>query len=313
MFLKYIFLLLFLFNHGFAQEELLSRTKVLMGTFITISAPEKNKDNIQKGFDILSDVEMSLSSYNKQALVYRLNDERKVHLDHYLYEALILSKKYYQDTDGYFDIAIGSITKGLYRFGEEEHLPSDQDFQNANVNFKDLSFNSQEAWLDKNITLDLGGMGKGFGVDKVADYFKSNNITKAIIAASGDIRCIGKCHMNVQNPYSDNYLASFDTVKNETGVSTSGNYNRYVESTKNNHLINPKLKKSEQNFTSITLISNLPSSDLDAFATAVSVMPKGKAYHFLNSRPIAYIILENSGKLLISKNISVFVKNLVIH
>lgn len=284
-----------------------------MGTFVSISTTKGNQQYIQKGFDIISNVEMSLSSYKEKALVYKLNHENKTYLDKYLFEALKLSKEYYQETDGYFNITIGSITKGLYRFGEDERVPNAQELTVANVNFKGLDFNKKMAFLDQNTTIDLGGMGKGFGVDKVIKYFKSKNITQAIIAASGDIRCLGECHMNIQNPYADNYLASFDTLGNETGVSTSGNYNRYVKSVKNNHLINPKSKKSEQNFSSITLISQISSSDLDAYATAISVMPKEKAYSFLASKSIAYIILQSDSRLIVSQNINEFVKELKIY
>jgi len=153
-------------------------------------------------------------------------------------------------------------------------------------------------------------MGKGFAVDKVAEYFKSKGITKAVIAASGDIRCIGSCQIKIQNPHAETFLIDFETLKNDTGVSTSGNYNRYVGTTKHNHLIDPKLKKSAQNFISVTLVSQMPSSDLDAYATAVSVMPKEKAYSFLERLPVAYILLETEGKLQVSENLNRFVKNI---
>ena len=300
------FLLLF---SPFLDAQMLTRTKVGMGTFISISLDENYSNLTEDGFNIIKDVELSLSSYDSNAQIFKLNKNKKISIDNYTYEALELSKKYYEQTDGYFDITIGSITKDLYKFGEDERLPTEQNLQDAAVNFKGLSFNTKEALIDKDMKLDLGGMGKGFGVDKVTDYFKSKQIPKAIISASGDIRCLDTCHIEIQNPYSESFLASFDTSKNETGVSTSGNYNRYVKSTKNNHLINPKLKKSAQNFISITLISNMPSSDLDAYATALSVMPKEKAYSFLDSKPIAYVILQADKKLVISKNISEFVKN----
>lgn len=306
-------MLLLFVNLVLAEDELLNRTEILMGTFITISTQKEHEQQLQNAFTIISDVETSLSSYSTSALVYRLNHEKKVHLDANLYEALQLSKKYYQKTSGYFDITIGSITKQLYKFGEEEQLPNKQDLQNANVNFKGLSFDTQEAYLDENITLDLGGMGKGFGVDKVADYFRNNLIQKAIISISGDIRCIGRCQMNIQNPYSDTYLASFETLKDDTAISTSGNYRRYVQSKKNNHLINPKLKRPAQNFISVTLISSMKSSDIDAYATAVSVMPKNRAYAFLDSMPIAYIILQSDQKLVVSKNINSFITNLFFY
>ncbi len=293
------------------EAQMLSRTQIIMGTYITISLENKEKQSIEEAFKIFKEVDESISSYNEKSDIYELNKYKHACINTITYEALILSKKYYDLSDSYFDITIGSITKDLYNFGEKERLPSARELKNASIDFDGLVFNKASASIQKDIKLDLGGMGKGFAVDKVSTFFKENNITKARIAASGDIRCLGICKIEVQDPFSDGILASFRTLKSETGISTSGNYNRYVNSVRNNHLINPKLKSSQDKFVSITLISEIPSSDLDAYATASSVMPTSKAFDFLESFDLAYIVLKSDGELRVSKNISEFTKNLV--
>ncbi len=292
---------------------MVSRTQVIMSTFVTISTDEKDSNLITNGFDIMKDVEMSLSSYDSKATIYLLNKNLHVELDDYAYEALSLSKKYYKNTDGYFDITVGFITKELYRFGLEERVATPLELQDAKVDINGLRFNEKEAFVDKGIKIDLGGMGKGFGVDKVAAYFRSKGVNSAVISASGDIRCLSICKIDVQNPFlEDEQMLSFETTRDDLGITTSGNYNRYVESTKNNHLIDPKTKKPQTSFISITLIGELSSSDLDAYATAMSVMPVKKAYEFLDSLGVGYIILESDEKLIISKNITKYTKNLIV-
>ena len=295
------------------HASMVSRTKVGMGTFITISVGEEYKNHLENSFKIMSDVEASLSSYNPSSKIYQLNKNKEIELDLFTYEALKLSTKYYRQTDKYFDITVGSITKDLYHFGEEERVPKESELQKAKVSFKDLYISKTKAFINEGVKVDLGGMGKGYGVDKVIEYLKSQGIDKAIVSASGDIRCLGECAIHVQNPFGQRYLASFETIGDEAGVSTSGNYNRYVKTKENNHLINPKVKKPQQNFISITLISKLPSADLDAYATAVSVMPVKLAYSFLAKQELAYIIMQNDGELRVSENISEFVKNLVFY
>jgi FAD:protein FMN transferase len=283
-----------------------------MSTFITISVEEKDKHLVEHGFKIMKNIDASLSSYKKSAVIYRLNQDKKVELESYSYQALKQSKELYKNSDGYFDITIGSITKDLYRFGEQERVPSRQELSDAKVNFRGVYFNKNEASLAKGIKVDLGGMGKGFGVDKVAAYFRANSV-EARISASGDIRCLDICSIDVQNPFSDDKLLSFKTSKKDLGITTSGNYNRYVKSTKNNHLINPKLKKSQTKFVSITLIGSMSSSFLDAYATASSVMPLKKAYEFLDSLELAYIVLQSDSKMKISSNIHEYTNSLVIN
>ncbi|MBC8236857.1 MAG: FAD:protein FMN transferase [Helicobacteraceae bacterium] len=284
-----------------------------MGTFITISVGEDDKNHLENSFKIMSDVEASLSSYNPSSKIYQLNKNKEIELDFFTYEALKLSTKYYRQTDKHFDITVGSITKDLFHFGEEERVPEESELQKAKVSFAGLYISKTKAFIDEGVKVDLGGMGKGYGVDKVVEYLKSQGIDKAIVSASGDIRCLGECVIKVQNPFGDGYLARFEMDSGEVGVSTSGNYNRYVKTKENNHLINPKVKKPQQNFISITLISKLPSADLDAYATAVSVMPVKSAYEFLNTHALAYIIIQSDGELRVSENISEFVKNLVFY
>jgi FAD:protein FMN transferase len=287
------FILLFaLLLSAYAQE--VTRTKVMMGTFVTLSLPSQNKQHIKPLFEIIKAVDNSLSSFKTNSPIYKLNQNKYAKLDTYSYEALRLSALYYKKTGGYFNVAIGSITKGLY-------------------DFNSLQFDAKKAEISDNIKIDLGGMGKGFAVDKTVKYLVKHNIKKAKVAASGDIRCIGTCKIEVKNPFAKEALVTFRTKQASLGVSTSGNYEHFVKNKNNNHLINPKTKHPQHNFTSITLISVLPSSDLDAYTTAVSVMPKEKAFGFLKSLDVAFVILDSEKKLYVSENINKFVTDLIIN
>lgn len=275
---------------------------------MSISADEKYAKEMDAAFSLIDEVEASLSSYAKNSPIYKLNTDKQTLLHPFTYEALLLSKKYYAQTQGYFDITVGSITKDLYRFGEEERLPNAAQLQNAVVNFQSLRFNEHKASLLGETKIDLGGMGKGFAVDKAVAFLRKNSVTNAVVSASGDIRCMQICKIEIQHPLAEAPLASFETLAPDTAISTSGNYNRYVKSTQNNHLINPKTKVSQDKFISITLISHLPNSDIDAYATAASVMSSEKAYAFLDALPLAYIILQADKKLIVSQNIDKYVK-----
>jgi thiamine biosynthesis lipoprotein len=283
-----------------------------VSTFATISVDKKNINLISEGFDIMKDIEISISSYNPKARVYLLNKNLHVENDGYLFEALSLCKNYYEITDGYFDITVGSITKDLYRFGESERVPTQRELKDAKVGFGDLRFTEKEVFIDNGVKVDFGGMGKGFAVDKVAEYFRSKGVAEAVISLSGDIRCLSTCKIDIQNPFvEDERMVSFESAKSDLGITTSGNYNRYVESTQNNHLIDPKAKKPQTLFISITLIGELSSSDLDAYATAASVMPTKKAYEFLDSLGVGYIVMQSDEEIVISKNIAKYAKNLL--
>jgi len=301
--MKYFFILCLLSTLSCSQ----TRTKILMGTYANITLKDKLLF-IDSGFNIIKNVENSLSTYKKESIVSRLNRYKYARLDNYTYEALALAKKYYKQSDGYFNIAIGNITKNLYRFGQKfEFIPHPRLLKNSNSKFKSIVFNIFEARLNENIKLDFGGMGKGFAVDKVKEYYLRKGVDEAIVSLSGDIVCIGYCKVKVQNPFlQDSYIFSIDTKKNITSITTSGSYNRYIDTQKNNHLIDPKSKKAQDIFRSITLISLLSNADIDAYATAASVMPKHQAVKFLNSLNVGYILITHKKEIIVSANIDDF-------
>lgn len=284
-----------------------------MGTFVTLSLDKSETQHFEQAFSLLEDVDNSLSSFKPDAVISRLNQNKTVHLDNYSYEALKLSKKYYAQSEGYFDISIGTLTKDIYRFGTQERLVSSELIAATKLGFDTLVFNKDEAQIPKDIKVDLGGMGKGFGVDVVASYLKAYKVKSGIIALSGDIRCLDVCQLEVQSPWREGSLFSLHTKNKDTSISTSGSYNRYIQSQAHNHLINPKTKSSQKNFLSLTLLSSLSNSDLDAYATTASVMPIKKAYTFLKSLELAYIAVEADGSIHISPRIFEFSTYLLMH
>ncbi|MBN2816563.1 MAG: FAD:protein FMN transferase [Campylobacterales bacterium] len=296
-----------------ADAQMLTRTKVLMGTFATISLEPVNKSYFAPAFSKLQEVEDALSTYKNTTPIYKLNENKNTTLTPLAYEALLLSKKYYEESEGYFNIAIGSVTKDLYKFGSDERVPSKEELLSSSTQFEKIIITPEKAIIPNNIKVDLGGMGKGFGVDKAISFLKSKGVHRAQLGLSGDIRCLGICTIEIQDPFGSGVFAEFQTQKEEMGISTSGNYNRYVQNKSNNHLINPKTKASQGNFASITLVSQLSNSDLDAYATAASVMPKEKAYAFLNALELAYIVVETDGKIVQSQNVEFYIRLHFLH
>lgn len=281
-------------------DALISRTQMHMGTMVTISLPKAAYEKSQSGFELIHDIEMVLSSYKRNAEVYRLNHGETLRASAWLQEALMFCRRYYVESDGYFDITVGSITKEAFRFGEAEKIPTDSELDQSRLNINGIVHKGHIIHLLPGITLDLGGMGKGYAVDKVAELYREENLSEGIIKASGDIRCLGQCSVEIQHPFKEGSFGSFTTRYNDMGITTSGNYRRYVSDKGNNHLIDPKQKRSQQRFASITLVGRLPSSDLDAYATAASVMPYEKAVAFLKARQVGYILITTDKEVIVS-------------
>jgi len=292
-------LALFLLPLLLFSEEMMTRTQSLMGTFVHLSLPSRYNAQISESFRYIKNIENALSSYDQDALVYRLNKDHTVPYNPYLAQALKDSQQYYTDTEGYFDITIGSISKKLYHFGEDNStIPSKQDLQDAKMNIHAIIINDKTITTEPDITIDLGGMGKGYAVDKVVSSLQEQNITQGTIALSGDIRCMDICHFELQSPYSEQTFASLTSQIPQLSISTSGTYRRYVQTQEHHHLINPKTSSQGREFVSVSLFTHAKNTKIDAYATALSVMPKEKAYAFLKTHEeLGFVLLESNGQI----------------
>jgi FAD:protein FMN transferase len=289
-------------------------TRLHMGTYITISLPTAHLNQLNQSFAIFKEEDERFSTYKASSEISKLNMLGYQTLSEHSLDLLKRALQISIETDGYFDITIGRLTNSTYKFNREDATlptPAKLALEKRAVGFHNIELNDHYAKLDKRAQVDFGGIAKGYTVDLVASYLDKQNITKGVIAASGDIRCIDSCLIAIAHPfYKGKNLASFHTRKPHTAITTSGNYERYIKDTKTNHLLNPKSGRSEQNFASVTLISHNNNTDLDAYATAVSVMPKERAYSFLAKKSeIAYLITESSGETRVSDNLLQFVRD----
>jgi thiamine biosynthesis lipoprotein len=282
----------------FINAEEIQRQQLIMGTFATIKLDENHKKEIQKGFNLLKKIEKSLSSYDNSALLYRLNQKKNIIADPFLLKAIKKSKLFYQYTNGYFDISIGSVTKQLYHFGENEQIPNQQALQSATTNIDGIHIEKNLITLNENITLDLGGIGKGFAVDRLANYYREKNITYGVIALSGDNQALHTTALYINSPFEKKTFAKLTTLYPNISISTSGTYRRYIKNKKHHHLINPKNKKQGKAFVSITLITDKNNTLIDAMATAIGVMPYDEAMKFLSKHSnIGYLLVTPNRKI----------------
>lgn len=279
---------------------LAERTQVHMATFVKVALPQSQQIFFNDAFKTVKDMDFTFSTYKPEAMAYKLNATKYLNdvSDDFL-ELLSWSQKIYKITEGYFSIAIGSITKKMFKFGERDaKIPSPVELKTAQSDLLGFTVEGRNVTLKPEVTLDFGGIAKGFTVDKVKQLLQRKKLKEFRIGLSGDIYCQGSCVVAVQSPFEPNAMVTLLHLK-DSAISTSGNYERYIKSKKYNHLINPKSKKSQQKIASMTLYSSLHSNTLlDALATALAVMPMKVRLHVLSKYPeINYIFITNNKEL----------------
>ncbi len=255
-----------------------------MATPISIFLPKGESAHFEPVFGIFHEVDRELSSYKEDSPISQLNQRKSLDASPFVLEILKRSIEIARISNGAFDPTIGAITLQTYRFGYSPGKPpTPNDIQRAKnaVDYRKIKISGKRVAIGPQTWLDLGGIGKGFAVDKASDYLVQKNITSAVIAASGDIRCLGSCSSAIQDPFNENQnLVAFRT-KGPIALSTSGSYIK-KRSQKVHHLIKPDTGKSAQTFVSVTLYALGDNTTLDALTTAAFVTPMTEVLSLLN-------------------------------
>jgi len=271
-----------------------------MGTLIHVNVADQNLSDAL--FGEFAFLDKTLSTYKSDSQISQLNRDFEINATKVTRDILERSLEMYHLTNGAFDVTIGSLTHKGYRFGyEDEHIPSLKEVERLGkmVTSRRIHIEGTKIHIDPQTIIDLGGIAKGYAVDRCIELLVKNEVDKAVIAASGDIGCLGECNISIQDPFHpDGVIAIVSSTLKRFAVSTSGNYERFIKTKINNHLINPKTHKPQQKYASVTLMDRGDNTRLDALSTAVSVMEEDEALALLNQLSISYVLIRNDGTIL---------------
>lgn len=247
--------------------------------------------------------------------IYKINSnagKEKVELLSETTAVLTESLKYYEMSNGYFDITIGPLID-LWKIGTEEAaLPSDEAIKSALelIDITKFDYCCNTALLvDPLMTIDTGGIAKGYIADRIAEVLKNDGCSGALINLGGNVLTVGekpngsKWRIGIQDPFKStgNYLEIVNV--NEMSVVTSGPYERnFVENgVRYHHILDPFTGYPVvNNIAGVTIISE-KSIDGDGLSTSVFAMgiEDGIALIEKTDNTECYIILDD-GTILMS-------------
>ena len=210
-----LMLFLFLSLFAFSQERVFH----LMGTYAIIDLPS---EKAYQTYKFMKGLEEKLSDYIEDSEVSKINRKAGVEPVEVSADTLEVIKKSLwlsKLTQGAFDITAGAITIRARRLREI----SKDEARNL-VNYKKVRMEGSSVFLEeKGMAIDLGGIGKGFAIQKAYEFIKTD---EGFIAIAGDLRVWGhKRLLAVYNPTNGKILAQ-GYNKRDLCLSTSGNYRR---------------------------------------------------------------------------------------
>jgi thiamine biosynthesis lipoprotein len=257
-----------------------------------------------------------MSDYKNDSEISRVNSqayEKAVKLSESTYEVLQRSIEFSKMTDGAFDVTIGPLVSLFRKAKESKVAPTEQQIAQAKskVGFEKLKLDNENRTVrfsEKGMLLDLGGIAKGYAIDKAIEAARRCGAIGAMIDIGGDVRCFGlppkgRDHwlIGLQDPNSaiegmeGGGLRLVLKATNEA-IATSGDYQQFViiEGKRYSHIMDRRTGKSAESLSSVTIITD-DATDADALATSVSVMGGEKGLALIEKLPNTEAILISPG------------------
>lgn len=279
----------------------LSRTEFLLGTVATISLYDhQSEETLDLAVEKLKTLEDTLSINKTGTLIDEINDAAGIHpvvVDESTYGVIEKGLSYSELTNGAFDITVGPIVK-LWNIGfPEARVPSPTEIENALplVGFDKVVLNSSDLSVyltEPGMRLDLGGIGKGYAADEIAQLLRDKGVEHAIIDLGGNVYTLGNKPGNqlwtvgIQDPFNPRGKVIGRLKAENKSIVTSGVYERFVEDEAGNkyhHILNPKTGYPYENqIAGVTIVSDF-STDGDALSTAVFAMGVEEGLSFVES------------------------------
>lgn len=261
----------------------------------------------------LQAVDNSLSMFNPNSCISRINRGDTDEADSLLANVFQLAQAISKVTDGAFDVTVAPLVNA-WGFGFKNDILPDSATIDSLMSFVGWEkVGMQEMHIrkeDARVIMDFSAIAKGYGADCVAKLMKQKGIENFMIEIGGEIVCGGKNQngenwkIGINKPTDDPTSANqeLDKILNLTdcAMATSGNYrNFYVKDGKRiAHTIDPKSGYPVQHSILSSTVLAPSCAMADGFATSFMVMGLENAQHLLEQHPElqAYLIYEENGE-----------------
>jgi len=280
--------------------EWIGEAQAHMGTEVSVylwhDDPESGQEAVDAIFTEVSRLDQLMSTYIEESRMSEINRhaaEGPVEAGDELFRLILRSLDISVLTRGAFDITYDSVGQH-YDFREgrrpdeatiaEEVQLIDYHLVEANQHDGTIQF------LQPGVRINLGGIAKGYAVERGIDVAKRHGVRNARVTAGGDTRLLGDrlgqpWMVGIQNPRNENEVAITIPLENEA-ISTSGDYERFFmeDGERYHHIIVPSTGTPAGEVRSATIIG--PDAVItDALSTSVFVMGVDQGMRLIATLP----------------------------
>lgn len=264
---------------------------------------------------LLAEINHTMSTYDPESELSHFNQLRTtdwVSASAPLRDVLKAALEIGAQSEGAFDVTVGPLVN-LWGFGPEVHpdrIPLETDIAAARARsgLDKITLSETQPGIRKNrpdVFLDLSGIAKGYGVDRVAELMTAHGIEHFMVEIGGEIRVRGfkeqdtPWRIAIEKPLSGERSVHTILALSDIALATSGNYRNFFEiaGRRYSHTIDPTTGWPVDNhLVSVTVLAET-SMRADAWATAFQVLgpERGMAIAERLNLPVLFVI-ERDGQ-----------------
>ena len=269
-------------------------------------------DQVHREFDRLENL---LSVWKDGSDVIRINNSAgiaPVKVDRDTIEVLRVARDAGDITGGKFDITFGALSD-IWRFDHDQDnvIPErrliEPRLKHIDYRAVEIDSTAGTAFINRpNVRIHLGGIGKGFAIDRAVAMFKARGLTDFMIQFGGDLYVSGTDRgkpwkLAIADPRGRH--DPFATLQITDGTfSTSGDYERFFikDGKRYHHLIDPDFGEPAMGCRSVTIVANRAVM-ADVLSTGVFIMGPAEGMKLIESLPdVEGVIVTADNEVLIS-------------
>jgi thiamine biosynthesis lipoprotein len=298
-------------------DHLIARGHEGMGTYMHITIWGQDDDGAVKAIDDafreIDRIDDEMTTWKEGSDVARINasagDGKPVKVSDEVIEVVDKSLDMARLSNGLFDITVGSFS-GVWKFDEDNDgtIPDDKLVQERKklVDWHDVVVDHQAHTImlkRKGQKITLGGIAKGYAVNKAVLVLRARGFADFIVQAGGDMYVAGKhggrrWKVGIRDPRGprDDFFAA--TEVEDATFSTSGDYERFTikDGRRYHHIIDPTTGYPSMKCRSVTVMAK-DAFESDAIDTTLFLMGPEKGIEAAKKEGVEAVFVDANNKI----------------
>jgi len=259
--------------------------------------------------DQIDELEARLSVFKESSEISFINREaatRAVPVERSLFDLLSLCTRLYEDTERAFDITVGPLTRCWGFFRRAGRIPAADEIKEtlAVVGSDKMLFDDDARtirFLQQGMEINLGSIGKGYALDRVASSLRGRGVllnagASSFYALGAGVRDKG-WSVGLRDPRNKNRRLAILRLR-DCALSTSGSEEQFFEQDgrRYGHIIDPRSGWPAQRMASVSVVAQSAAMS-DALATAFYIGGNSVAETYCAANPeVLAIMLERDAE-----------------